>query len=243
MNGKNNSYNKYNDSYNNNEVGYFLFRFEFHNEGIKGIISSFLYKLDINVPQIYSSRLFIIDNSKVKYKFSLTNNYTLEYRWVAGWSGNVILNRKELPSNRNYRGKPISFQINNDTSFIVYVTDAEFIFYLKLKYDMNNKGIDQILSGQTRSEILNKVKFPLYYYLKLKKTEYINVDINIRLNSYNILSLKNDFAIRAYLVEEDSINRIIRGEYVELRDKQYEPGIYYECYGIGFLQIKKKLYT
>ena len=238
MNGKNNSYDKYNDSYNNNEVGYFLFRFEFYDEGIKGIISSFLYKLDENFPQIYSSRLFIIDNSTVEYKFSLTNNYTLDYKWVAGWNGNVILNTKNLPTNRNFRGKPISFQVNSDTSFNVSITDAEFIFYLKLKYDTNNKGMDEIISGQTRSEIVNKVKFPLYYYLKLKKREHVNVDINIRLNSYNISYLKNNFLIMAYLLDEYSIIRKIRGEYINLKDERNETGIYCECYGIGFLQIK-----
>ena len=38
--------------------------------------------------------------------------------------------------------------------------------------------------------------FPLYYYLKINDSDYINLDVNLRLNSYDDSVMKNTFDIK-----------------------------------------------
>ena len=68
--------------------------------------------------------------------------------------------------------------------------NAEFIFYFQLEYNMRNKGITEVKSGETRSQIMKSGHFPLYYYIKIKDEDYINIDVNLRLNSYDDSVLK-----------------------------------------------------
>ena len=37
---------------------------------------------------------------------------------------------------------------------------------------MRNKGVTEIESGETRSQVMESGTFPLYYYLKLKNEDY-----------------------------------------------------------------------
>ena len=74
----------------------------------------------------------------------------------------------------------------------------EFIFTISLEYIMRNKGIIEIQSGETRSQIMESGNFPLYYYFKIKYPDYINFDVNLRLNSYDDSVMKNNFEIKGF---------------------------------------------
>ena len=78
----------------------------------------------------------------------------------------------------------------------------------------------------------------MYYYLKIKNEEYINVDVNLRLNSYNESLLQNNFGIKGYLLDEDSIKRKINGEYIQLDDPII--GYYSDIFKVGLLQVNQE---
>jgi len=104
---------------------------------------------------------------------------------------------------------------------------------------MKNKGIEEIKSGETISQFVNEGHFPLYYYLKIKNENYINIDVNLRLNSYNESLLQNNFGIKGYMLDEDTIKRKINGEYIHLSDPII--GYYSDIFKVGLLQVNQKL--
>ena len=246
MNGKNNtSFNIYNDVYNNSEISHFIFRFEFNEGGIKNIISSFSYKSNEHFPQIYSSRMYFLYDRDLYFNYSLINNYKLVYQWLSGYIGNINLNligfENNIYSTRNFRGKPMVIPVTNEHKYMIFeVSKTEFIFYFKLNYNMRNKGMEEIISGEARSEIINHANFPLFYYLNLRKKEDIKVDINIRINSYSFFEFKNNFEIKGYIVEKDVINKKRKDELIVLKEEEGVIGTYCEWFGLGLLQLNKK---
>ena len=114
-----------------------------------------------------------------------------------------------------------------------------YIFFTKLNYNNKNKLVAEIISGETRSELINEGNFPLYYYLNLRKKVNITVDISIRINSLNISQLRNDFEIKGYIIEEDTLRRMMRGEIIVLDDKDAFIGTFIESYKFGSLEINK----
>ena len=187
--------------------------------------------------------MFYLDRfGKITY-FKVNNNYTLDYQYIYGSTGIIeisFLYYENLFSSRNFRGKPIAIPINSETDHILfYIMYSEYIFFYKLKYNMRNKGIEEIKSGETRSQIMLGGYFPLYYYLKIKEENYTNVDINLRLNSYNESALQNNFDVKGYMLDEDTINRKMRGEYINLLNPL--DGYYSNKFKVGFLQLNKKI--
>ena len=246
MNGKNNtSFNTYSDAYNNSEISHFIFRFEFSEGGIKNIISSFSYKSNEHFPQIYTSRMYFLYDKDLYFNYSLINNYKLVYQWLNGCKGNIKLNllgfENNIYSSRNFRGKPMVIPVTNEHKYMIFeVSKTEFIFYFKLNYNMRNKGMEEIISGESRSEIINHANFPLFYYLNLRKKEDINVDINIRINSYSFFEFKNNFEIKGYIVDKDVINKKKKGKLIVLKEEDGIIGTYCEWFGLGLLKLNKK---
>ena len=138
--------------------------------------------------------------------FRLKNNYTFNFQHINGYAGYLsfsFLENQVFEGSRNFKGKPMAISINSDTDHIDVSTGvSEYIYYIKLVYDMRNKGIEEIKSGEVRSYLIKGDRFPLYYYFKIKNENYINVDINLRLNSYNESLLQNDFEINGYILDE-----------------------------------------
>jgi len=110
---------------------------------------------------------------------------------------------------------------------------------MKLNYKIKSNGIEEVFSGETKSAIMTEGHFPLYYYLDLKKKEDINVDVNIRINSYDDSLLRNDFEIKGYIVDEDIIRRKIKGEYIDFKGYENIEGTFIEGYNFGLLQFNK----
>ena len=232
----------YNDF--SNDVDFYLFKYEFNNGEIKNIISSLCDNIQNINPQIYSSQMFYIFNfTKISY-FKLKYNYTVNYKYIHGAvsaSGIMdisFLNFKSFYSSRNFRGKPFSIDLDRDVFNISFkMKNNELLFYFRLIYNMRNKGIEEIQSGETKSIIMTKGSFPLYYYLKIKDEKYINLDINLRLNSFDDAVMKNNFDIKGYLLNEDSIKRKVEGEYIKLPTAK--DGFYSNRYKVGLLQINQ----
>ena len=231
-----------------NDVSHFLFKFRFDNNKIKNIISAFCDKFTNIFPQIYSSQMYYLYNSTKVFNFSLVHDYTFLYKFIGGWQGSMDLNFqkfREIVTSRNFRGKPIALQISPETKNMTFWVNKrnlikDYIFYIKLNYNMRNKGAEEIISGETRSEIIRNGYFPIYYYLNLNKKTEVNVDINIRLNSYDVSNLSNDFEIKGYILNQDSITRKIRGENILLTEEDAINGLYFPSYKMGLLQINKK---
>ena len=231
-----------NDDYEN--ISHFIFRFEFEENGIKNIISAFSSKIRENSPQIYSSEMYYIYDRTIYFNYSLKDNYLFTTKYIGGENCFMKLNYsiEVINLSRNFRGKPVSIQISPGTEQMTYwAWKADFIFYLKIEYNMKNKGIEEIVPGEIKSHIINNGYFPLYYYLNLTKKENVSTDISIRLNSYNLSELKNDFEIKGYIVDEKIIKSKIKGEHIELNEKEAIQGTFMECYKLGILEIKRDI--
>ena len=140
----------YNNINNTNDIDYFIFTFEFDNNEIKSIISSFNEKINDYYPQVYSSQMFyIIDFNKTSL-YKLDNNYILEYKYIYGTSNKSGWIDFPYPDNngsystyinRNFRGRSFLYDINSDINTIFFrINDGcEFILVVKLEYNMRNK--------------------------------------------------------------------------------------------------------
>ena len=230
-----------------NDVDFYLFKLEFPNDEIKDIKSSFTDTIEELYPQIYTMQMFYISNvsllSKTNYFSNLVNNYTLKYQYVNGNGGKVnvsLLNFQVFSSSRNFKGKPLEFPLESDTTNVTCLTENKnYVYFLELIYNMKNKGVKEVKSGETISNFINGGHFPLYYYLKIKNEKYINVDINIRLNSYNDSLLHNEFTINGYVFNEEIIKRKINGEFINLINPI--KGNYSDAFKLGLLQINRKI--
>ena len=226
-----------------NHFAQMIFLFEFQNGELKNILSCMRDTVKDIHPHIYSAQMFYV---KVSYKtnhFQEVSNYTFLYQYVHGNAGNVklsFLGYENFYSSRNFKGLPLSVDIDSSNDKIICSTEKPYyVYYIRLRYNMRNKGIEEIKSGETLNKFVIGGHFPIYYYLKVKNESYINVDINLRINSYNESMLQNDFQIRSYVLDEDTIKRKINGEYINLRDPI--PGNYLSTYKIGLLQVNKPI--
>ena len=224
-------------------IDYYLFKLEFQNQEIKNIISSFVDNVEDIYPQIYTAKMFYIDKSKKNNHFKLVNNYVLKYQYITGRTGVLripLLGYQAFYTSRNFKGKPLAFPIGPDSENIICSSSKEnFIYFIQLIYSMRNKGAEELKSGETISNFINKGVFPLYYYLKVKNDSYINVDINLRLISFNDSILQNNFLIRGYVLDEDTIKRKINGEYIQ--PTEAVEGDYMEEFKAGLLQVNQKI--
>jgi len=247
-------YNNYNISntsdysyYNNftNDIEYIYFTFEFQNSEIKSIISALRDSIKNYYPQIYSPQMFYIIGFNKTCFYRVKNNYTLIYKYIYGsedyygWVGVSFLNYNKFYSNKNFRGKPFAIDVDSKTDTIYYSVSegGELLFVFKLEYIMRNKGVTEIESGETRSQVMESGSFPLYYYLKLKNEDYKNIDVNIRLNSFDDSVMKNNFQIRGYLLDEESIKRKINGEYIQFHNPIN--GYYSNKFKVGLLEVNQ----
>ena len=234
--------------YNNtNDIDYYYFTFEFENSEIKNIISSLHENIKYYYPQIYSSQMFYINTFIKTCLYKVTNNYILIYNYIfndnLGYGGHINItflngNTKTFYSNRNFRGKPFSFDIDSNITYIRHrIGSGDLLFSLKLEYNMRNKGIMELKSGETQIQFMESGYFPLYYYLKIKNDNYINIDVNLRLNSNDDSVMKNSFDIKGYLLDENTIKKLINGQNILLENAIN--GIYSNQFKIGFLEVNQ----
>ena len=232
----------------NNTIDYYIFTFEFLNKELKEIIYCFNDNIENYYPQIYSSQMIYISLIDKFCHFNVKNNYTLIYKFIYGNCGECkmivpFLNYSNYFSNRNFRGRPFSIDIDSNITNINYTYNGngDFIFVFKLEYIMRNKGITEIKSGEERGQLMKSGNFPLYYYSKLKNESYINLNVNLRLNSYDNTVMENNFDIKGYLLDEETLKRKINGEYILLKNPIQ--GNYSNTFKNGLLEVNSNNLT
>ena len=235
----------YIDTDSNEDINYYIFKFQFRNGGKKNIISSVIDYVTDLYPQIYSYQMYFTKSYKTNH-FNMISNYTFYHQYIDGYAGTVYINflkYENFASTRNFRGKPLSVTISSETDTIKCATnnnlDNYFAYFINLQYNIKNKVVEEIKSGEVYSQFIIGRYFPLYYYLKVKDKNYINIDINLRINSYIDEVLRNNFEIRGYIVDKDTIQRKINGEYIQLDEPI--PGYYSNTFKVGLLQINKQI--
>ena len=226
----------------NEDIDYYLFQIEFENDELKNIMSSVLDNVTDLYPQIYSYQMFFIADSYKLNHFKNVNKYTFMVQYVYGYAGSVSINffdNEKFNCSKNIRGKPISIAIDSETDAINCSTImTNFAYFIKLHYNRENKVVEEINSGEIYSQFIPKKNFPLFFYLKTKSKNFSNVNVNIRINSYIDEDLRNSFQIRAYILDEDTVQRKINGESIQLNEPFI--GNYSDTFKIGLLQIKRR---
>ena len=229
----------------NKDIDYYLFIFEFPNGELKNILTTASDNVVDIYPQIYSYQMFFIMKSYKMNHFQMIRNYTFYYQYVYGYSGNVsisFLNYQKFVSSRNFRGKPFSVSISSETDNVIISSDEpNFVYFMKLQYNMKNKVVEEIKSGETYSQFIIGRNFPLYFYFKIKNKDSINVDINLRINSYISEVIENNFEIYGYVLDENTIQRKINGEFIQLNDAI--PGYYSNSFKVGLLQVNRPVHN
>ena len=130
--------------------------------------------------------------------------------------------------------KPLSFTINKEYNFISFNDIlSPTSSFMKLKYNKQKKAIEEIKSGEAFSKLTNERNFPLYFYVEIKNISYINICITLKINMQKPEVLLNNYELKGYILDENTINRKIKGEYIEL--KSPFDGYYSNTLKIGFL--------
>ena len=105
----NSDYFKFIYNHNISDIEYFEIIFEFKNDEMKNIISSFSNSINETYPQIYSAQMFYLHKSNKTHHFKLKNSFLGYYQFISGESG-IKGNHYSSPS---FKGKPVSIHIQN----------------------------------------------------------------------------------------------------------------------------------
>ena len=218
------------------DIDYYEFEFEFLNKDIKNIIISFMDNVENVYPQIYSAQMYYIANLTKITNFNIQNKYTLIYQYIYGKYGGMKFPNidEEIVITRNYKGKPLSILIDKDTNMTINKAEIDFIYLYQLIYNDKNRGIEEIKLGEPKSQILDGVQFPIYFYLKLEKNNNVNIIANLILKANIETELDENIDINGYLLNENDISRFVNGDYIILKN-QIE-GYYSNGFDMGFIE-------
>ena len=198
----------------NNNLAYIFFKFEFDDDEVKNILSTFYNgESDINT-YVYSSQIYQLNNIKPLNLILDKDYFSLVLMWISGigyLSWNTIDDDQEnsIGLSINYDCKPIFIPLKNLISF-KFEDNELFVFYMKLKYQGKNE-LEEIYYGETFHELAIKKNFPLFYYLK---TNQDSSEISYRIG--DIIDV--NYKIEAYVLEENDINKKLNGDYIELNN-------------------------
>ena len=233
----------YDNTSNSKDIDYYLFKFEFTNNEIKSIISSFFDTINNTNPQVYSAQMYYLDNNQKTNYFKLKYNYYFKLQYIYGESGTYKISFPYVDNfiiSQNFKGKPITIPIDNNIDNFSFKTDSsQHIFYFQLIYNMKMKGIEEVRDGEPLTQLIKEFAFPLYFYLKIKGNENIVIDANIRLKSFLLTQMNDKYIIKGYIINENILNRKINGEYIKFEDPI--EGTYSDAFGMGLLQVNKKI--
>ena len=219
---------------NNSNIEYFLITFEFKNDEIKNILCSFSDKFNEIYPQIYSAEMFYLNNSTKTYHFQLKNSFSANYQFISGDSGNS----QDILSSPNLKGKLITLHMENISEFNTSTEINEFIYYFQLIHKLKRDDMEELKQGKPFIQITNKTYFPLSYYYKIINKNYINIIVTFKINE-EIISEINNFTINGYIINEDNITRLIKGEHIDQPSRI--DGNYSDALNIGFLRVNQIL--
>ncbi len=200
----------------NNYLDYIFFKFEFDDDEVKNILSTFYNgESDINT-YVYSSQIYQLNDINNKnLNLTLDKDYfSLVLMWISGigyLSWNTIDDDQfnSIGLSNNYDCKPIFFPLKNLNSF-KFDKNELFVFYMKIKYQGKNE-LEEIYYGETFHELAIKKNFPIFYYMK---TNQDSSEISYRIG--DIIDV--NYKIEAYVLEENDINKKLNGDYIQLNN-------------------------
>ena len=234
LNRDNNYINIEND--NNKE---YVFLSIFIEEGIINNILSTFYDVKKEIsPNIYSSKIYKLDNNEKSVHLSLKNNFKISFCSFYG-EGRVNWNDyfQDQIFSQNMLGKYYEIPIKDNNTDINFQDEENFIIYIKLR----NIGGDKRFSlGKTLNDFIKNENFPLYYFFYLEKRDNEDIDINFKIINLNDEIEGND---TKFEIEGDLIN-MYEYEQIKSKGKQFSNSIkgdYDVSTKIGFLNFPFKV--
>ena len=222
---------------NDRDLQSIIFKFEFHDDKIKTILSKFNNMKNLTYPQIYSSQLFFFSNSTKIFNFAVSNdNCLLIFKHIHGKATISFDKYPEIVSDLNIIGKPITIP-NTEVKNISIHSKEDFFFYLKLKSVNQNLDIKEIFYDESLNELLFNIQFPVYYYIKYDNQD--NIEINFRIINIEDKNITTEILINGYILNKTILNRRLNNEYIELKDSIV--GHYDKSLKNGLLQINKAI--
>ena len=215
---------------NKSNIDYFLIKFKFQNDQIKNIIISFCDRVNEQYPHIYSAQMFYLNNFTKIYKLNLKNSFLGDYQYISGDSGIP----GDIYSYKNFQRKLITFHLNRKMVINITTVTNEFIYYFQFAHNLLRNEIRELEQGKPLVEFTNKSYFPLFYYYKIVNKNYINANINYKINDHN-----ESYPALVYITNEDEIIKRLNGGSIET--KTPFRGKYSDAYGIGLVQVNKIL--
>ena len=218
------------------DAEYYLFKFEFQNGELKNIISAFYNKNENVFLQVYSYQMFFYDELNIKNS-KMKNNYTLYSQRLDGFAELIDIHNMD-----NRKGiiltdiKPLLFSIGPENNLITFYGTVSF---MKFKNNEKKNVIREIKSGEAFSQLTNERNFPLYFYVKTKNSNCINIGISLKINIQKDEIFLANYIFNGYILDEKSIQRKINGEYIALNSPIN--GYYSDTLKIGFLKIKQEI--
>jgi len=212
-----------------------LVKFIFENEKIVNILSTLSIKKHIIYPQIYSLQMYDLRNNTIfSFKINQDLLLTLNYIWGKG-----IINLSDLKfnENSNFKGKPFFFFLNDTEKNFSFVCD-ELIIYSR--FEEINK-IKKITQGETFREVVQAIRFPIYYYIKNEEKEINNLKVHFRIKLPKNQDIIPFFDIDGYIMDENGFytKRNINDEFIGLNDPI--KGSYDSSFKCGFLNINNTI--
>ena len=178
--------------------------------------------------------MYFLDNNFKTYYFKLNNDFKVNYQYISGKPKNI----DKLLSPIVSKGKFSIFPISNEDNLTFATETNEYIYYLQLINDMKNKGMEELQHGKPLIHLTKESLFPLFYYYEIKSRDYINININVKINVHNE-NVVDNYPVSVYILDEDTLERKKAGEYV-LFPPSFK-GNYSGAFEISFLEINKKL--
>ena len=219
---------------NKSNIDYFLIKFKFQNDQIKNIIISFCDRVNEQYPHIYSAQMFYLNNFTKIYKLNLKNSFLGDYQYISGDSGIP----GDIYSYKNFKRKLISFHLKRKMVINITTVTNEFIYYFQFVHNFLRNEIRELEQGKPLVEFTNKSYFPLFYYYKILNKNYINANINYKINDHNESFAKN-YPASVFIINEVEIIKRLNGERIETTTPFI--GKYSDAYGIGLVQVNKIL--
>ena len=78
---------------------------------------------------------------------------------------------------------------------------------MKFKNNEKKNVIREIKSGEAFSQLTNERNFPLYFYVKTKNSNCINIGISLKINIQKDEIFLANYIFNGYILDEKSIQR------------------------------------
>ena len=214
---------------NDKDLQSIIFKYEFQDNKIKTILSSFNNMKDLTYPQIFSSQIYFFSNSSKKFNFAVSKrNCLLIFKHIYGKGVITFDKYPKIVTDLNFIGKPITIP-NSEVTNISFHSEEDFFFYLKLKSVDQNLDIKEIYYNESLNDLFFNTQFPIYYYIKYNNQDNLELIFRImNIEDNNTTTDITDIDIKGYILNKNILNRRLNGEFIQLNqsiDGHYDKGL------------------